>query len=78
MATEVPRRRGRRRPLPGYKACRNCRAVIPENESTCPYCGSKDFTDEWYGLIIIINPEKSSLAKMLGINRRGMFAIDVV
>jgi len=77
MSAEAPRRRARRRPLPGYKACRNCKAVIPESEPACPYCGGKDFTDEWYGLIIVIDPEKSCLAKRLGINRKGMFAIDV-
>ena len=40
-------------------------------------CGSRDFTDEWYGLIIVLDPEKSCIAKRLGITRKGMFAIDV-
>ena len=77
MAEIKPTRRGRRRVLPGYKACRNCKAVVPENTTQCPYCGSTDFTDEWRGLIVIINPEKSNLAKKLGIKNKGMFAIEV-
>ncbi len=77
MCAETPRRRVRRKPLPGYKACRNCRAVVPESEQKCPYCGGTEFSEEWYGLIIIVNPEKSCLAKALGVNRKGMFAIDV-
>ncbi len=76
MATST-RRRGKKRALPGYKACRNCKAVIPENENKCPYCGSTDFSDEWYGLIIVIDPEKSALAKALGLSRKGIYAIDV-
>ncbi len=77
MSSATGRRRARKRALPGYKACRNCKAIVPENEPVCPVCGGKDFSDEWYGLIIIIDPEKSCFAKKLGINRKGMFAIDV-
>lgn len=73
----MARRVTRKRALPGYKACRQCKAVIPDEEVKCPYCGSTDFTDEWRGLVIILNPEKSCIAKKLGINRQGMFALEV-
>ena len=73
----IPRRGGRRRTLPGYKACRNCKYVVPEDTTTCPLCGGTDFTVEWRGLIIVLDVEKSCLAKKLGITKPGMYAIDV-
>jgi RNA polymerase subunit RPABC4/transcription elongation factor Spt4 len=45
------------------KACRNCRLVISHGD-TCPSCGSKDLTTKWSGYAIVINAEKSSIAKI--------------
>lgn len=43
----------------------------------CPVCGSKDFSDEWEGLIIVVNPEKSAIAKIMGISKPGRYAAKV-
>ncbi|MCG2863707.1 MAG: DNA-directed RNA polymerase, subunit E'' [Vulcanisaeta sp.] len=72
------RRPTRRSPLPGYKACRNCKAVVPDEAEKCPVCGGTDFTKDWMGLVIILKPEESCIAKKLGINRAGMYAIEVL
>ncbi|NPA97797.1 MAG: DNA-directed RNA polymerase, subunit E'' [Crenarchaeota archaeon] len=60
-----------------FKACRRCKALVDKEVEICPICGSNDFTDEWEGVVIIIDPEKSLVAKMLGIEKPGRYAIKV-
>jgi DNA-directed RNA polymerase subunit E" len=43
----------------------------------CKNCGASDLTKEWYGYIIILDPEKSEIAKMLGIKSPGKYALRV-
>jgi DNA-directed RNA polymerase subunit E" len=47
------------------------------NDKTCPNDGSTELSNEWSGLIIIINPEKSQVAKTLGIEKPGRYALKV-
>lgn len=61
-----------------FKACKACRALVDKKAEVCPVCGSKDFSDEWEGVIIVISPERSDYAKKLGIDKPGRFAIKVV
>ncbi len=70
-------RRVRRRPLSGFKACRNCHLIVPDDTVQCPNCGSVDFTSEWRGLVIVIDPERSCIAKELKLTKPGMYAIEV-
>jgi DNA-directed RNA polymerase subunit E" len=56
-------------------ACRKCRMLT--NEKTCPNDGSTELSNEWSGLIIIINAEKSQVAKTLGITKAGRYALKV-
>ncbi|MGD0729039.1 MAG: transcription elongation factor subunit Spt4 [Candidatus Micrarchaeaceae archaeon] len=58
------------------KACRNCRLIISHGD-TCPSCGSKDLTTKWSGYAIIINAEKSSIAKLLGVKINSTYAINI-
>ena len=51
------------------KACRECRYVV-EHEKKCPKCGA-ELSDKYSGLIIIVDPEKSEIAKVAGINAIG-------
>ncbi len=60
-----------------FKACRKCKALVNKEANVCPICGSSDFTDEWEGMVIIIDPENSEIAKMLGITKPGRYAIKV-
>jgi len=60
-----------------FKACRRCKALVDRNTEICPVCGSRDFSDEWEGVLIIIDPLRSDLAKMLGIEKPGRYAIKV-
>jgi DNA-directed RNA polymerase subunit E" len=60
-----------------FKACRKCKSLVDKNATVCPICGSRDLTDDWEGLVIIIDPENSQIAKMLGIEKPGKYAIKV-
>jgi len=55
--------------------CRNCRRFTTEKE--CPICKSKDLSASWKGVVIIINPSESEIAKSLGIETPGKYALFV-
>lgn len=56
-------------------ACRKCKMLT--NEKACPNDGSTELSNEWSGLIIIIDPERSQVAKTLGIVKAGRYALKV-
>lgn len=62
--------------MPKLKACRSCKALTENDE--CPLCGSKDLTVNWEGVVVIIDPTRSALAKKLGITRSGIYALRVL
>lgn len=55
------------------KVCKQCRRII-EGE-ICPICKESQLTSSWKGLVMIINPEKSEIAKKLGITLPGKYAL---
>lgn len=55
------------------KACKICKKIF-EGEK-CPGCGSKEHTDSYKGRTVILNPDKSEIAKKLNIKEKGNFAI---
>ncbi len=64
----------RRKP---FKACRKCRFLVERDVDVCPNCGSRDFTEDWEGMVIIINPSTSEVARILGIEKPGRYALRV-
>lgn len=60
--------------MPSEKACRQCRKIVDE-ATTCPNCGSTQFTTFWRGFIVITDPEKSEIAKKMGIASIGKHAL---
>lgn len=60
-----------------FKACLRCKALVKPDEEKCPVCGSTEFTFEWSGIVVIIDPEKSEVAKMLNIKTPGRYALKV-
>jgi len=56
------------------KACRICNTIYDSAEK-CPQCGSKESTDSFKGRVVVMNPEKSEIAKKLNIKEKGNFAI---
>jgi DNA-directed RNA polymerase subunit E" len=57
------------------QACRKCRTLT--TDKACPNDGSTELSGEWSGLVIIINPDKSQVAKTLAITKPGRYALKV-
>jgi len=57
------------------KACKKCKKIVEGKQ--CPVCGSEDLTPHWRGIIYIVDPEKSELAKKLKIGTPGKYALKV-
>ena len=57
-------------------ACKRCKFINIDAE-VCKNCGSTELTKEWYGYVIILNPEKSEIAKKLDIKTPGRYALKV-
>ena len=56
------------------KACRNCSSITDQNK--CPRCGG-EVSREWQGYLIVIDPEKSEIARKMGIRASGRYALRV-
>lgn len=56
------------------RACKHC-SHITEAE-TCPLCNSPT-SKEWQGYVIIVDHNRSEIAKRLGIKTNGKFALRV-
>ncbi|MEM2173589.1 MAG: transcription elongation factor subunit Spt4, partial [Candidatus Pacearchaeota archaeon] len=54
------------------KGCKKCKQVF-ENLEVCPECGEK-LTQSWKGLLIVVDPEQSEIAKKLNIKKEGKYA----
>ncbi|MGC9079310.1 MAG: transcription elongation factor subunit Spt4 [Nanopusillaceae archaeon] len=61
---------------PKRKICRNCKAILDKDVDKCPYCGSRDFAEDFSGFILMIDPEKSEIGKKFNI-KSGKWAIKV-
>jgi DNA-directed RNA polymerase subunit E" len=57
------------------KACKNCRFI--SNGPICPNCKSTNLSDDWSGLVVIIDPSTSEVAKRMEIKASGRYAIRV-
>ncbi|MCX6769535.1 MAG: hypothetical protein NT051_02530 [Candidatus Micrarchaeota archaeon] len=44
------------------KACKNCRFITADPEK-CPLCQSVELTEKFSGHLIVLDPEKSEIAK---------------
>ena len=56
-------------------ACRKCKAVTTFKVRRV--CKSSDLTPDWQGIVLIINPVGSRVAKTLGITKEGKYALKV-
>jgi len=57
------------------QACRICKRLTMKE--ACPYHPDAKLATTWKGRIIILDPEKSELAKKLGITEAGEYAMRV-
>ena len=57
------------------KACKNCRFI--SSGPVCPNCKSPNLSDDWTGLVVIMDPVSSEVAKKMGITAAGRYALRV-
>ena len=57
------------------KVCKNCRYI--SNGPICPNCKSTNLSDDWSGLVVIVDPSASEVAKRMGIKAAGRYAVRV-
>lgn len=58
------------------KACRTDRLIISQGD-TCPICGKSNLTSKWSGYILVLNAEKSEIAKKMGLKINGAYALHI-
>jgi DNA-directed RNA polymerase subunit E" len=56
------------------KACKHCSFITEED--ACPLCNNPTSRD-WQGYVIIVDHTRSEIAKRMGINVNGKFALKV-
>ena len=57
------------------RACRDCKMIT--TKSRCPNCGSDRLSKDFTGMIIILDPEGSEVARIMGIRKPGAYALRV-
>ena len=58
------------------KACKKCK-YISVNAKECPICKSKELTEHFSGMVIVLNPENSEIAKEMSITNIGRYALRI-
>jgi len=58
------------------KACKDC-IYISKGVTKCPLCGSEKLTNKWSGVVVVINPEISEIAKKLNFKSPGKYAAKI-
>jgi len=57
------------------KVCRKCMRLV--NSDKCEICESADLAEEWTGLVVVIDPLKSEIAKRMNIDLADKYALKV-
>ena len=57
------------------KACKKCKLFV--DRPPCPICKGNQFSTNWQGRIIILDKNKSIIAKNIEIKEEGEYAIKV-
>lgn len=55
------------------KACKHCKRIYEGDK--CPNCGNQEYSEDIKGKIVIVDSEKSEIAKRLKIGSKGTYAI---
>ncbi len=57
------------------RACTVCHFLTKEH--VCPKCRNTSLSDDFSGVVIIFEPEKSEIAKAMNIKEKGRYALKV-
>jgi len=58
------------------RACKKCKRIFEPSVMICPYCGVKT-TEFFSGFVGVVNAKDSAIAKTLGIEENGAYALKV-
>lgn len=58
------------------KACRDCHRIMESGKAVCA-CGSNLTSSDWSGYVVIVDADRSEIAKKLGIKKAGRHALKV-
>ncbi|MCG3225478.1 MAG: DNA-directed RNA polymerase subunit E'' [Candidatus Heimdallarchaeota archaeon] len=59
------------------KACRICHLIVEKTANMCPICKTQDLSSEYTGVVFILKPEDSDVAKRMKISKKGHYALRV-
>lgn len=62
---------------PPFKACVDCGALNPRDSQVCSNCGSSRLTEDWEGMVIVLNPSNSKIGLHLKLSKPMRRAIRV-
>lgn len=57
-------------------ACKECHYIVNTKDKVCPKCGG-ELSEKYSGIIIVLDPERSEIGKLIGLNAIGAYAIRV-
>ncbi|MFH1520803.1 MAG: transcription elongation factor subunit Spt4 [Candidatus Micrarchaeota archaeon] len=57
-------------------ACKQCRYIVHTKDKVCPKCQG-ELSEKYSGTIVILDAERSEVAKVVGINVVGGYAVRV-
>ena len=57
------------------RACRFCKNI--SEESVCPVCKNSEFSDDYSGLLVVLDAENSILAEKLDTTESGNYALKI-
>jgi DNA-directed RNA polymerase subunit E" len=58
------------------KACRDCH-LISEDVDKCPACHGANLSKDFHGFVVVVDVEKSIIAKKMQIDQPGKYALKV-
>lgn len=57
------------------RACRYCKNI--SDETVCPVCKNTEFSDDYSGLLVVLDANNSILAEKLNTNEPGNYALKI-
>ena len=57
------------------RACRTCKNI--SDDTVCPVCKGTEFSDDYSGLLVVLDPENSILAEKLDTTEEGNYALKI-
>lgn len=57
------------------RACRSCKSVT--EETVCPVCKGNEFSDDFSGILVVLDPKNSLLAEKLEAKEPGTYALKI-